>query len=242
MFGLSKLIYLVKKSELAFNVISVPVDFLMIFLSASLAYFLRYRVETLPVLFDLSYVQYLKFILVAIPFLLTLFAINALYAQKSTRGIWHEVMRVAGSVSAGLMIVVVLFFFNRNLFPSRLIILMGWGFTILFVSMGRIILLVIQRELLARGTGRHRLVVISGNGSSAFTMEIERNSTLGYEIVASMPFNEETLPKLENMHREQRVDEILQADTKLENENVLRLVELCENLGIKFNYVPGILE
>jgi len=92
MFGLSKLIYLVKKSELAFNVISVPVDFLMIFLSASLAYFLRYRVETLPVLFDLSYFQYLQLILVAIPFLLLLFALNGLYAQKSTHGIWREAL------------------------------------------------------------------------------------------------------------------------------------------------------
>src|SRR3989344_2098885 len=134
MFGLSKLIYLVKKSELAFNVISVPVDFLMIFLSASLAYFLRYRVETLPVLFDLSYTGYMKLVVVAIPFLLLLFALNGLYALKSTHGIWREMIKVSSSVSAGLMIVVVLFFFNKNLFPSRLIVLMAWVFTILLVS------------------------------------------------------------------------------------------------------------
>ena len=118
-----------KKSELIFNVISVPVDFFLILLSASAAYFLRYEVETLPVLFDLSYRDYMKLVVVAAPFLLLLFALNGLYTQKSTRGVWRELGRVATAVSAGLMIVVVLFFFDRNLFPSRLIVLMGWFLT-----------------------------------------------------------------------------------------------------------------
>ncbi|OGE76006.1 MAG: hypothetical protein A3C85_00540 [Candidatus Doudnabacteria bacterium RIFCSPHIGHO2_02_FULL_48_21] len=242
MFGLSKLIYLVKKSELAFNVISVPVDFLMIFLSASLAYFLRYRVETLPVLFDLSYFQYLQLILVAIPFLLLLFALNGLYAQKSTHGIWREALKIAGSVSAGLMIVVILFFFNRNLFPSRLIILMSWAFIILFVSFGRAVLLLIQRELLARGTGLHRMIVVAGNEGDPISKEIEQNTVLGYEVVTNLIYTEDIWNRVESMHRVQRIDELLQADTKLTNEQVLNLVNMCENLGIKFNYLPSILE
>ena len=231
-----------KKSELAFNVISVPVDFLMIFAAASLAYFLRYRVETLPVLFDLSYIQYLKLILVAIPFLLLLFALNGLYTQKSTHGIWREVLRIGGSVSAGLMIVVVLFFFNQNLFPSRLIILMGWAFAILFVSFGRIILLLVQRELLAHGTGRHRLIVIQGEVVSPISREIEGNAALGYEIAATLRFSSALRDRIEELHRSGHIDELLQADTGLKNEEVLELVSLCENLGIKFNYLPSVLE
>lgn len=231
-----------KKSELAFNVISVPVDFLMIFLAASLAYFLRYRVETLPVLFDLTYLQYLQLILAAIPFLLLLFALNGLYTQKSTHGIWREVIRIGGSVSAGLMVVVILFFFNKNLFPSRLIILMGWGFAILFVSLGRAILLIIQRELLARGTGRHRLIVIAGEEVNPISREVERNSVLGYEIAATLHYSADTRRRIEEIHSTGRIDELLQADTKLSNEEILSLVNLCENLGIKFNYLPSVLE
>ncbi|MDP3993574.1 MAG: hypothetical protein Q8P75_01155, partial [bacterium] len=122
-----------KKSELLFNVIAVPVDLLLILFAATIAYFLRYEVETLPVLFDLSYRDYMKLVLVAAPFLLLLFALSGLYTQKSTRGIWRELGRVATAVSAGLMIVVVLFFFDRNLFPSRLIILIGWFLAIFLV-------------------------------------------------------------------------------------------------------------
>lgn len=231
-----------KKSELLFNVISVPVDFLMILLAASIAYFLRYEVETLPVLFDLTYTQYLRLALVAIPFLLLLFALNGLYTQKSTRGIWRELGKVATAVSAGLMLVVILFFFNRNLFPSRLIVLMGWILAIMLVSFGRIVLLLVQRNLLSRGTGLHRLVVIQGESPHPIVEEIQDDPRLGYEVVARLPYGASISQDIENLHRQKKIDELLQADTKLSNEQVLELVNACEDLGIKFNYLPSILE
>ncbi|MBI4050049.1 MAG: sugar transferase [Candidatus Doudnabacteria bacterium] len=231
-----------KRSELLFNVLAVPVDFLMILAAATVAYFLRYRVETLPVQFDLSYAQYLKFIFIAAPFLLLLFALNGLYHQKSTRGAWRESGKVAAAISAGLMIVVVLFFFNRNLFPSRLIILMGWALTIVFISLARVFLLFIQRRQLQKGTGRHRLFVVSGNEEHPIVDEIRADYRLGYEIIGEKPYAAGLPAEIEALHRRTRIDELLQADTNLDNEETLQLVNLCEELGIKFNYLPGILE
>lgn len=231
-----------KRSELFFNVLSVPVDFLMILLSASLAYFLRYRVETLPVLFELSYWQYFRLIFFAVPFLLLLFALIGLYAQKSTRSFWRETGKVATAVSAGLMIVVVLFFFNKNLFPSRLIILMGWVFTIVLVSLARVILLLVQRNLLAKGVGLHRLLVIQGANNHQIVQEIANDPRLGYEIVAKLPYTDQVIADIEKMHRQERIDELMQADMSLTNDQLLNLVRVCEDLGIKFNYLPNILE
>lgn len=214
----------------------------MILGSATLAYFLRYRVETLPVLFDLSYGRYLQLVMIAIPFLLLLFALSGLYAQKSTRSFWKEMGKVLVAVSAGLMAVVVLFFFNRNLFPSRLIVLMGWIFAILFVSIGRGVLLLLQRKLLAQGVGLHRLFVIEGQLSKRVADEIAGNSRLGYEIIVRQNFDDLVLGKIEALHRQERIDELLQADTRLSAEKTLSLVNLCSDLGIKFIYLPNILE
>ncbi|MDZ4244219.1 MAG: sugar transferase [Candidatus Doudnabacteria bacterium] len=231
-----------KKSELLFNVIAVPVDLLLILFAATIAYFLRYEVETLPVLFDLSYRDYMKLVLVAAPFLLLLFALSGLYTQKSTRGIWRELGRVATAVSAGLMIVVVLFFFDRNLFPSRLIILIGWFLAIFLVGLGRIVLLVIQRQMLARGIGRHRLVIIQGENNHSIIDEIEHDSKLGYKIVARLHYTDDIEDRIESMHRQERIDELMQADMKLGDGAVLKLVQISEQLGIRFNYLPNILE
>ena len=214
----------------------------MILFSATIAYFLRYRVETLPVLFELSYRDYLKFVLAGIPFLLILFALNGLYTQKITRGFWKESGKIATAVSAGLMIVVVLFFFNRNLFPSRLIILMGWAFSIAFVSLERGIMLLIQRNLLKRGTGRHRIVVVDGEFKNFLVEEIENDPKLGYELVGRFSYTDTLPQEIEAMHRKNHIDELLQADGSLSNSQVLALIDICEDLGIKFNYLPTVLE
>jgi exopolysaccharide biosynthesis polyprenyl glycosylphosphotransferase len=233
---------LMKRSELIFNVLSVPVDFLMILLAVSTAYFLRYRVESIPILFDLSYHQYLKLAVVPIPFLLLLFALVGLYTQKGTRSLWREIGKVATAVSAGLMIVVVLFFFNRNLFPSRLIVLMGWILIITAVSVARTALLLIQRRLLAHGLGLHKLLVIEGEKSPQLVQEIEADSRLGYEITGRFGYSVDLPQKIEKLHREHRLDELMQADPNLTNEQILTLVDVCEDLGIKFIYLPTILE
>ena len=52
-----------KRSELIFNMVTVAVDLAMILIAGSLAYFLRYRVETIPVLFALTFQQYFGLIL-----------------------------------------------------------------------------------------------------------------------------------------------------------------------------------
>lgn len=119
---------------------------------------------------------------------------------------------------------------------------MAWVFIILLVSFGRGILLFIQRKLLAHGTGLHRLFVIVGENTHPLVGEIQSDRNLGYEIVAKTPYFEGTLLQIENMHREKRIDELLQADTRLSSGEILNLVNLCENLGIKFNYLPSILE
>ena len=231
-----------KRSELIFNVISVPVDFLMIVFAATLSYVLRYRVETLPVLFELSYSVFLKFVLAGAPFLLILFALGGLYSQRGTRSLLREIGRIAVSVSAGLMIVVILFFFNRNLFPSRLIVLMSWTFIILLASLSRALLLYIQRSLLLKGIGLHKLLVIEGFLKSDLVKEIEKNRSLGYEIVGKQSFSHSILVEIENLRRQNKIDELLQADSRLSAENLLALVNVCEDLGIKFNYLPTLLE
>jgi len=232
----------VKRSELIFNMVTVAVDLAMILIAGSLAYFLRYRVETIPVLFALTFQQYFGLILLPAFLLLIIFAVIGLYNQRSTRSFTVEIGRVATAVSAGLMLVVLLFFFDRSLFPSRLIILMSWVLVIALVSLARGILLLVQRRMMADGFGRHRLVVVKGKNVPELVRDIKADSRLGYKVVFEAEFSGELLRRIEEMHKAERVDELLQADTRLPADDVLRLIEFCENLGIKFNYLPSILE
>lgn len=236
-----------KKSELSFNIASIFVDAAMIIASGSVAYFLRYRVENFipqyPVLFDLSYGEFLKNILMAIPVLLIVFALYGLYKVKSTRGFREVSFKVTAAISTGLMLFVAVYFFNPEIFPSRLIVLMSWIFTIITVNFGRLVVLLVERAFLKRGIGLHRLVLIVGwNKDFSLRNEIIKRPELGYKIIETLDGNGEIIDQLEKIQKEGGIDEIIQANYDLDRSTNSRILRFTHDNGITFNYVPDILE
>ena len=130
-----------KRAELVFNLIAIPLDAAMVLASAVFAYFLRIKFAAVwPIIFDIRTVDYLSTIAFILPFLLGLFALYGLYNMRSTDSLGLELSRILAAVTTALMLVVLIFFFNRDVFPSRLIVLMSWITTLLFVSWGRVLL------------------------------------------------------------------------------------------------------
>ena len=110
---------------MAFNLISLPVDAFMLVLAGIASFYIRLRSTTLvgPVLYRLTLQDLFKVGYVVIPALLIIFAVLGLYNLKGTRRILREIGSVILGVSVGLFLVIMLFFFNQTLFPSRFIIL-----------------------------------------------------------------------------------------------------------------------
>jgi FlaA1/EpsC-like NDP-sugar epimerase len=80
-----------------------------------------------------------NFILTALavtPVLLFIFACFGLYNIRGARKMSVQGFKVFASVSLGLFLVMILFFFDQQLFPSRFIILAAWGYAIAFVFVG----------------------------------------------------------------------------------------------------------
>src|SRR3989344_849949 len=135
-----------KRTELIFNLVSVPVDVLMLFAAGLASFYLRLHSINLvgPVIYNLQIQEFLAVLYLAVPLLLLAFAALGLYNLRGTRKFSQELGRVIIGVSLGLFVVIVLFFFNQSLFPSRFIILAGWVLGIIFVLLGRSILRLIQ--------------------------------------------------------------------------------------------------
>jgi exopolysaccharide biosynthesis polyprenyl glycosylphosphotransferase len=236
-----------KRSELLFNLLSIIVDFVMVLIAGIIAFYLRFQLaDVRPILYALSLSDYFKVLILIGPVLIILMALAGLYNLKGTRRMTSELLKIVLSLSSGLLLVVILFFFNQNVFPSRLIILLAWLLTIVLVSLGRIILRVIQIRLLRRGIGLHRLVVMSLDGQDHFLIsEIKKRPELGFKIVGilnSRMSPEELLIQLDKIRVTSGIDELIQADSTLDqtvNEKVLRF---CRDYGIVFNFVPNIFE
>lgn len=234
-----------KKSELVFNLISVPIDAIMLFLAGLASFYLRLKPEVYakPIVYELTIQKFLSFGLYIIPLLIIIFAIFGLYNMRGLRRSWQEFYRVTIGLSLGLLVVILMFFFDQTIFPSRFIILSTWVLGIIFVQFGRLILRIIQKLLFSKGIGLHRLVIVNGSrGSSKIIEKVYKNKSLGYEMIKEIKFDENTLFDLENIYKEEKIDEILQANNLLTDEENLKLVQFTRSKGLAFSYVPNLFD
>ncbi|OGE79777.1 MAG: hypothetical protein A2660_00685 [Candidatus Doudnabacteria bacterium RIFCSPHIGHO2_01_FULL_45_18] len=236
-----------KRSELLFNLISIVVDLVMIIVAGVTAFYLRFQLsEFRPVLYSLTIVDYVKVLVLIAPILLLLMALAGLYNLKGTRRISSELLKIVLAISSGLLLVVILFFFNQSVFPSRLIILFTWVLTIALISLGRIILRFAQVQMLYRGIGLHRLVVITHAGNNKeLVEEISKRPELGFRIVSNLASNlpqEELLKSLNHLRLHLGVDELLVADAFFDQKISAAILRFCRDYGIRFNFVPNLFE
>ncbi|MBI4363698.1 MAG: sugar transferase [Candidatus Doudnabacteria bacterium] len=237
-----------KRSELLFNLISILVDFLMVMLSGIAAFYFRFRLEEVrPILYNLQIADYLRVLFLVSPLIILLLAAAGLYNLKGTRRLAHELYKIVLAISSGLLLVVILFFFNQTVFPSRLIILLSWALAIVLVSIGRVLLRIVQISALKRGVGLHKLVVIdlTDNPSATLVSEIKSRPELGYKIVGIVNYREgdaDLIARLEDLRKSSGIDDMLQVNPAIPHDVNNRLLQFCRDYGIKFNFVPDLFE
>ena len=234
-----------KRAELIFNLVSVPVDALMLLLAGVVSFDLRERFTHFvgPIVYQLNLSQFLLVVEKITPAMLVIFAFLGLYNLRGTRKFLEEFAKIVIGISLGLLLVILLFFFNQSIFPSRFIILATAGLGIVFVFLGRTILRYIQQTLFFRNIGLHKLVIVNGNDSNAPIIEqIYKNKRYGYEVTHELRYNEGVFGQLEQLYEQHRIDEILQANPGLSDENNLKLVQFARNKGLSFSFVPNLFE
>lgn len=234
-----------KRSELLFNLFSIPVDILSLIAAGIVSFYVRLRVEDYvgPVVYQLELREFMEVIGWMIPVLVTVFAVLGLYNLKGTRRFISEFGRIALGTSLGLLLVVLLFFFDQSIFPSRFIILATWLFSTLFVWIGRYLLKRFQVFLFAKGYGLHNLLLINGAAvESDAIMRILNNKRYGYRVVAEIDYSEGTLPAIEKLYAEKHFDELMVANPHIPQEDNAALVEFARSKGLQFSFVPNLFE
>lgn len=237
--------HFMKKTELIFNLISIPVDAAMLLIAAVVSFYLRQNTTSIvgPIVYHLQLGEFLNAAMNILPFLLLIFALLGLYNLRGTRAFTNELGKIIIAISLGLLVFILFFFFNQSLFPSRFIVLATWGLGIVFMFIGRLILRAIQGQLFLKGIGLHKLVIVNGKNSHTGIIEqVYKNKSYGYQIIKEIDFNETTLAELEVLYEKGKIDEILQANPSLSDVANLQLVEFARNKGLQFSFVPNLFE
>ena len=235
-----------KKLELTFAALLVPLDYLALLLTGTLAYFIRFEsfvTEIRPVIFEMSYQGFFKILALVSVAWLAIFALNGLYSIRR-RGFINLVSRIFIACSAATLIIVVAFFFNFQLFSSRLIILTGWLLSIIIVSLERLAIHYIKKIFYKKGIGVRQIVVIGqSKNAQDIVKEFRDKPSYGFKVIRHFQiFNEQAGDELEVLIKDKGVDDVILADTSLSNEQKNSLINFCTEHQLNYKYTASLLE
>ena len=115
-----------KKSELAFAVAFVPWDALMLLMAGLVAYGIRFRYPAFasldPATTVYPFERYLAQVGWAVLLTIAVFALLGLYRTTSIRRFREEIPSIFTGCSTTILIVVLILFFQREIFLSRFLI------------------------------------------------------------------------------------------------------------------------
>ena len=236
--------YNMRKSDLFFNVLRLPVDFIMLLLAGLATYFFRTEILAVfrPVLFDfnLPLTRYLYLVIFVSLLFVAIYALSGLYSMRVKMRIGEEFLKILIASSAGILVVITYIFLRQELFDSRFLVLGGWFFAFLFTFTGRLIVRYLQRFLAVKyNLGIHNLLIIgTSEGALKLSQEINNDPALGYRIVKTIESPD--FGELNSIVNDLGVNEIILTHPDYSENQILALIDLCNEHHIIFKFVPNI--
>lgn len=224
-----------RRFELFFRALLLPLDYCLVFLAFLLGYFLR---NWLNEVFIQPFPQFLHLALIFPLLWLCVFALLKLYSLGIKRGSLEEAIGIViGSLSAATLASASIYFFHQLEF-SRLVLLATTFLAMPLVWLGRLLTGLCERALMKRGFGVKKVLLV-GEGAEAIQVEqvLVLPRTFGQKIVGRVSFKgfEEAVLNL-------KPDEVIVAEMTLPSEAMTKMATLCEDKGIRFKFIPDIYQ
>lgn len=234
-----------KRSEIVFGAVRIPLDALAVVAAMLLSYRLREaNVDLIPgvQLLDAASTlpifgtYFTSFVGPSVVAFILFCASLGLYNLQSTRSAWDEIAR---TMIAGLLWLVGImawyFLVQKQLFYSRVLLLHTTFFIVLFAGLGRAALTVLQRSFLRQGIGV-RAVVSVGRQKLASSTRLTLERDMRYDYLGHIA-NLSELEKLSALHP---LDLVLQTDPNPESDDTLLLIDYCRSHHIGYAFLPPV--
>ncbi len=226
-----------KRFELTFTFLQLPLDYLMLLLAAFTAYGLRFAKITTairPVIFNLPWEKYWPLVLIVAGGWIVIFAISGLYSTNPNRKLTSELNRVFFACATGFAAITIYVFFTFQKFDSRFLVLASWVLAMIYVCTGRIVLRLLKIFCYRLGLGLRRTVIIgSGEVEEQILNTLTASSHFGYKIIGQVPnFNLEKFNSL----KKSGIDEIIFTNPKSREDEALQAIDFANENHITFKY------
>lgn len=232
-----------KKFELFFTFLQLPIDYVMIVLAGFSAYSLRYTefVKSIrPIMFNLSWENYWPIVLFVAGAWIIIFAFAGLYSADPNRRLLKDINRIFLACATGFAGITIYVFFTLQKFDSRFLVLMGWLLAVVYVIFARAIIRGLKIFLYSKGFGLRKTVIIGAQNIANRIMEnINNRPMLGYKLIGNFEsFNDDIAAKILTL----KPDDIVFADPKANQDEALSAIDFANEHHLSFKYSADLLD
>jgi exopolysaccharide biosynthesis polyprenyl glycosylphosphotransferase len=245
-----------KKSEIIFGLLRIPIDFTMVMLGFLAGYTIRLQGDFIPS----KYYQfnpeefppineYTQLSATFAVMLVFIFAIFGLYKLKNTDRNLREIKNILIYALVWTLMLMSYFFVMRELFFSRLVLVFSVILSIVFIIFARSILNAIKTALLKKGVGQRNVLLLGGNKiTKSLAKQLLKEPT--YKIVGFLTRKSSqidglkklgTIKDLAKIVRKYKVEELIQTNQTLSELEDHDILAFCQENHLEYRFVPNIL-
>lgn len=234
-------------SSLIYAVFLVVGDFLALLAAFSIAYILRVKFDTRPLIEQIPVETYLYGFLTILPLWIIVHALLGLYARDIYENRFREFGRLILGASLGMLVVIGYdFIINDTLFPARLVaaygLLLSFGLLVFFRSFARLV----RSTLFSYGVGVNNVLIIgSGPSTQTIVRELKDTTHSGHRIVGIVGDQqgsfkvfadfEVAITKLKNIGLHSIIQTELYKDTEENN----KIMTYAQSHHVAYRFIPG---
>lgn len=236
---------LMKRLEIFFGVLRVPLDAAAFSAAVLLAYWLRTRSIDLipgiqllepPTTLPALHAYIADFVVPGLIAFIGIVAALGLYRITAVGRVWSELWRtVLGALLWIAFVIAWYFLVRKQLFYSRILLLHAVVLIALFASLFRTILVLIQRALLSWGFGARLVLTVGRHApSDGARRTLEQDVRYAYRgHVASLADVQRALSR-------KQIDLIIQTDANPDSDDTSELIDFCRSRHIGYAFLPPV--
>ncbi|KKP41137.1 MAG: UDP-phosphate glucose phosphotransferase [Candidatus Peregrinibacteria bacterium GW2011_GWC2_33_13] len=219
--------------------------FLLAFLSA---YNFRNKVS-----FSIQPIEvYLKVLPFVLMLLIIVFHFYGLYQKKNRISKISEIYLIIKAETVCLILIMAASFLQKYDY-SRGLVMLFWMFGLIYLNFGRFLIRFFLRLIYKKGRLKTQVLIIgAGIYAKKVINSLENYKDFGYEIIGVLDDkinravghypNLGNVNKLTEIIKNKNISEIYFADPGMPHEEILKLMQNCENYPVKFKIVSNLFE
>lgn len=199
---------------------------------------------------------YILFALLIIPVWLIVFQTRKMYRIRRNVFVFDEFFVIIKCVTIGMLFAMGMVFILKGDFPySRLVFALIWATSIVFITIGRYVILKIEKNLYNKGLGMCNVAVLGTNEMAAGIYDKFRSDKFaGYEVLGYFDYPEALSNEMGERHRlgalhdvpsrirELNIEKLFISIPSTQHEVLEELFRLCEGINVEFMYSPDFVD